>query len=146
MKIKETRIIKIAESIVIEVEKNEFQLEEAVKLVKQYVDTNKLDGVGNVIVRFSNTPKEASHRPKVDYCTVTIENPELHLLKDYAEYIAYITTSSESCEKMVTRITKNEGVIGHFEYRNAIRIKKGIEGNTPFRVSIKPTTIIMDEA
>lgn len=146
MKIKEARIIKIAESIVIEVEKNEFQLEEAVKLVKQYVDTNKLDGVGNVLVRFSNTPKENSRHPRVRCYTVTIENPELYLLKDYAEYIAYITTSSESCEKMITRIAKNEGVIGNFKHEHAIRIKKGIEGNTPFRVSIKPTTIIMDEA
>lgn len=136
--------IKIKKSIVIEVEKNEFQLDEAIKLVKQYVDKNNIDDVRDVLVRFSNTPKEASPNSRVDYYMVTIENPELNMLKDYAGYIAYITTSNESCENLVMRITKNEGVIGHFRHRDAIRIKKGIEGNTPFRVSIKPTTIIMD--
>lgn len=146
MKIKETRIIKIAESIVIEVEKNEFQLEEATKLVKEYADTNNLDGVGNVLVRFSNTPKEASRNPKVRCYTVTIKNPELNILKDCAICIAYITHSNESCENIATRIAKDKGIIGHFEYDEAVRIKDYIEKNTPFRVSVKPTTIMIDKA
>lgn len=147
MKIKEVQIIKIAKSIVIEVEENEFRLQEANKLVKQYIETNKLDGVENVIVRFTNkTEKNASHHSRVGYYTVTIENPELNILKDCAGYIVYITHSNESCENAAMRIAKAEGVVGNFEYDKAIRIKKAIEKNTPFRVSIKPTVIIMDEA
>lgn len=38
MKIKEAQIIKIAGLIVIEVEENEFQLKDATKLVKDYVE------------------------------------------------------------------------------------------------------------
>ena len=147
MKIKEAQIIKIAGWIVIEVEENEFQLKDATKLVKDYVEKNKLDGVGNVIVRFTNeTKKNASHHSRVGYYTVTIENPELNILKDCAGYIVYITHSNESCENAAMRIAKTEGVVGNFEYDKAIRIKKAIEKNTPFRVSIKPTAIIMDEA
>lgn len=147
MKIKEVQIIKIAKSIVIEVEKNEFRLQEANKLVRQYIETNKLDGVENVIVRFTNkTEKKASHHSRVGYYTVTIENPELIILNECAGYIAYITHSNESCKNLAMRIVKAEGVIGHFEHEKAIRIKEGIEKNTPFRVSIKPTAIIMDEA
>lgn len=147
MKIKEAQIIKIAGLIVIEVEENEFQLKDATKLVKDYVEKNKLDGVGNVIVRFTNeTKKNASHHSRVGYYTVTIENPELNILKDCAGYIVYITHSNESCENLAVRIVKAKGVIGHFEHEKAVRIKEGIEKNTPFRVSIKPTAIIMDEA
>ena len=147
MKIKEVQIIKIAKSIVIEVEENEFKLQEANKLVRQYIETNKLDGVENVIVRFTNkTKKNASHHSRAGYYTVTIENPELIILNECAGYIAYITHSNESCENLAMRIVKAEGVIGHFEHEKAIRIKEGIEKNTPFRVSIKPTAIIMDEA
>ena len=154
MKIKEVQIIKIAKSIVIEVEENEFKLQEANKLVRQYIETNKLDGVENVIVRFTNKTKKnashhsrnASHHSRVGYYTVTIENPELIILNECAGYIAYITHSNESCENLAMRIVKAEGVIGHFEHEKAIRIKEGIEKNTPFRVSIKPTAIIMDEA
>ena len=147
MKIKEVQIIKIAKSIVIEVEENEFRLQEANKLIRQYIETNKLDRVENVIVRFANkTKKNASHHSRVGYYTVTIENPELNILKDCAGYIVYITHSNESCENAAMRIAKAEGVVGNFEYDKAIRIKKAIEKNTPFRVSIKPTVIIMDEA
>lgn len=147
MKIKEAQIIKIAGLIVIEVEENEFQLKDATKLVKDYVEKNKLDGVGNVIVRFTNeTEKNASHHSRVGYYTVTIENPELNILKDCARYIAYMTHSNEFCENLAMKIAKTDGVIGHFEHEKAIRIKEGIEKNTPFRVSIKPTAIIMDEA
>lgn len=147
MKIKEVQIIKIAKSIVIEVEENEFRLQEANKLVRQYIETNKLDGVENVIVRFTNeTKKNASRHSRVGYYTVTIENPELNILKDCAGYIVYITHSNESCANLAMRIAKAEGVIGHFEHKKAVRIKEGIEKNTPFRVSIKPTTIIMNEA
>ena len=147
MKIKEAQIIKIAGLIVIEVEENEFQLKDATKLVKDYVEKNKLDGVGNVIVRFTNeTKKNASHHSRVGYYTVTIENPELNILDECAGYIAYITHSNESFENLAVRIAKADGVIGHFEHEKAINIKEGIEQNTPFRVSIKPTAIIMDEA
>lgn len=156
MKIKEVQIIKIAKSIVIEVEENEFRLQEANKLMRQYIETNKLDRVENVIVRFVNkTKKNASHHSRVGYYTVTIENPELNILNECAGYIGYITHSNESCknlamriacENLAMRIAKAEGVIGHFEHEKAIRIKEGIEKNTPFRVSIKPTAIIMDEA
>lgn len=147
MKIKEVQIIKIAKSIVIEVEENEFRLQDAIKLAKNYVEKNKLDGVGNVIVRFTNkTKKNASHYSRVGYYTVTIENPELIILNECAGYIAYITHSNESCENLAVRIVKAKGVIGHFEHEKAVRIKEGIEKNTPFRVSIKPTAIIMDEA
>lgn len=147
MKIKEAQIIKIAGLVVIEVEENEFQLKDAIKLVKDYVEKNKLDGMGNVIVRFVNkTKKNASHHSRVGYYTVTIENPELNILDECAGYIAYITHSNESFENLAMRIAKAEGVIGHFEHEKAINIKEGIEQNTPFRVSIKPTTIIMDEA
>ena len=147
MKIKEVQIIKIAKSIVIEVEENEFRLQEANKLIRQYIETNKLDRVENVIVRFANkTKKNASHHSRVGYYTVTIENPELNILKDCAGYIAYITHSNESFENLAVRIAKADGIIGHFEHEKAINIKEGIEQNTPFRVSIKPTTIIMDEA
>lgn len=156
MKIKEVQIIKIAKSIVIEVEENEFRLQEANKLMRQYIETNKLDRVENVIVRFVNkTKKNASHHSRVGYYTVTIENPELNILNECAGYIGYITHSNESCknlamriacENLAMRIAKAKGVIGHFEHEKAIRIKEGIEKNTPFRVSIKPTAIIMDEA
>lgn len=147
MKIKEVQIIKIAKSIVIEVKENEFRLQEANKLIRQYIETNKLDRVENVIVRFANKPqKNASHHSRVGYYTVTIKNPELIILNECAGYIAYITHSNESCENLAMRIVKAEGVIGHFEHEKAIRIKEGIEKNTPFRVSIKPTAIIMDEA
>lgn len=150
MKIKEVQIIKIAKSVVIEVEEveeNEFRLQEANKLMRQYIETNKLDRVENVIVRFTNKAKKnASHHSRVGYYTVTIENPELNILNECAGYIAYITHSNESCENLAVRIVKAEGVIGHFEHEKAIRIKEGIEKNTPFRVSIKPTAIIMDEA
>ncbi len=147
MKIKETRIIKIAESIVIEVEKNEFRLQEANKLVRQYIETNKLDRVGSVIVRLTNkTKKNASHYSRVGYYTVTIENPELNILNECAGYIAYITHSNEPHENLAIRIAKAKGVVGHFEYDKAIRIKEALEKNTPFRISIKPTVILMDEA
>lgn len=150
MKIKEVQIIKIAKSVVIEVEEveeNEFRLQEANKLMRQYIETNKLDRVENVIARFTNKAKKnASHHSRVGYYTVTIENPELNILNECAGYIAYITHSNESCENLAVRIVKAEGVIGHFEHEKAIRIKEGIEKNTPFRVSIKPTAIIMDEA
>lgn len=147
MKIKETQIIKIAGLIVIEVDEHEFQLKDAIKLVKDYVEKNKLDGVENVIVRFANkTKKNASHHSRVGYYTVTIENPELNILNECVGYIGYITHSNESCENLAMRIAKAEGVIGHFEHEKAIRIKEGIEKNTPFRVSIKPTVIIMNEA
>ena len=147
MKIKEVQIIKIAKSIVIEVEENEFNLQEANSLMRDYVEINKLDRVENVIVRFTNkTKKNASHDSRVGYYTVTIENPELIILNECAGYIAYITHSNESCENLAMRIVKAEGVIGHFEHEKAVRIKEGIEKNTPFRVSIKPTAIIMDEA
>lgn len=147
MKIKEAQIIKIAGLIVIEVDENEFQLKDAIKLVKDYVEKNKLDGVGNVIVRFANkTKKNGSRHSRIGYYTITIENPKLSILNECAGYIAYITHSNESCENLAMRITKAEGVIGHFEHEKAIRIKEGIEKNTPFRVSIKPTVIIMDEA
>lgn len=147
MKIKEVQIIKIAKSIVIEVEENEFRLQEANKLMRQYIETNKLDCVENVIVRFTNkTKKNASHHSRVGYYTVTIENPELNILNECVGYIAYITHSNESCENLAVRIAKAKGVIGHFEHEKAIRIKEGLEKNTPFRVSIKPTVIIMDEA
>lgn len=147
MKIKEVKIIKIAKSIVIEVEENEFKLQEANRLMREYIEINKLDRVENVIVRFVNkTKKNASHHSRVGYYTVTIENPELNILDECAGYIAYITHSNESFENLAMRIAKAEGVIGHFEHEKAINIKEGIEQNTPFRVSIKPTTIIMDEA
>lgn len=150
MKIKEVQIIKIAKSVVIEVEEveeNEFRLQEANKLMRQYIETNKLDRVENVIARFTNKAKKnASHHSRVGYYTVTIENPELNILNECAGYIAYITHSNESCENLAVRIVKAEGVIGHFEHEKAMRIKEGIEKNTPFRVSIKPTAIIMDEA
>lgn len=61
MKIKEVQIIKIAKSIVIEVEENEFKLQEANKLMRQYIETNKLDRVENVIVRFVNKTKKMLH-------------------------------------------------------------------------------------
>lgn len=147
MKIKEVQIIKIAKSIVIEVEENEFRLQEANKLMRQYIETNKLDRVENVIVRFVNkTKKNASHHSRVGYYTVTIENPELNILNECVGYIGYITHSNESCENLAMRIAKAKGVIGHFEHEKAMRIKEGIEKNTPFRVNIKPTAIIMDEA
>lgn len=147
MKIKEAQIIKIAGLIVIEVDEHEFQLKDAIKLVKDYVEKNKLDGMGNVIVRFANkTKKNASRHSRVGYYTVTIENPELNILNECVGYIGYITHSNESCENLAMRIAKAEGVIGHFEHEKAIRIKEGIEKNTPFRVSIKPTVIIMNEA
>lgn len=147
MKIKEVQIIKIAKSIVIEVEENEFKLQEANKLIRQYIETNKLDGVENVIVRFANkTKKNASRHSRVGYYTVTIENPELNILNECAGYIGYITHSNESCENLAVRIAKAEGVIGHFEHEKAMRIKEGLEKNTPFRVNIKPTIIIMNEA
>lgn len=147
MKIKEVQIIKIAKSIVIEVEENEFKLQEAHKLVGQYIETNKLDGVENVIVRFTNkTKKSASHHSRVGYYAVIIENPELNILNECAGYIGYITHSNESCENLAVRIAKANGVIGHFEHEKAMRIKEGLEKNTPFRVSIKPTVIIMNEA
>lgn len=147
MKIKEVQIIKIAKSIVIEVEENEFRLQEANKLMRQYIETNKLDRVENVIVRFVNkTKKNASHHSRVGYYTVTIENPELNILNECAGYIGYITHSNESCDNLAVRIAKAKGVIGHFEHEKAMRIKEGLEKNTPFRVSIKPTVIIMDEA
>lgn len=147
MKIKEVQIIKIAKLIVIEVEENEFKLQEAQKLVGQYIETNKLDGVENVIVRFTNkTKKNAPRHSRVGYYTVTIENPELNILNECAGYIGYITHSNESCENLAVRIAKANGVIGHFEHEKAMRIKEGLEKNTPFRVSIKPTVIIMDEA
>ena len=147
MKIKEVKIIKIAKSIVIEVEENEFRLQEANKLIRQYIETNKLDGVENVTVRFANkTKKNASRHSRVGYYTITIENSELSILNECAGYIAYITHSNESFENLAMRIAKAEGVIGHFEHEKAINIKEGIEQNTPFRVSIKPTAIIMDEA
>lgn len=147
MKIKEVQIIKIAKSVVIEVEENEFRLQEANKLMRQYIETNKLDRVENVIVRFTNkTKKNASHHSRVGYYTVTIENPELIILNECAGYIGYITHSNESCENLAIRIAKADGVIGHFEHEKAVRIKEGIEKNTPFHVNIKPTTIIMDEA
>lgn len=147
MKIKEVQIIKIAKSIVIEVEENEFQLREANKLMRQYIETNKLDRVENVIVRFTNKAKKnASHHSRVGYYTVTIENPELNILNECAGYIGYITHSNESCENLAMRIVKAKGVIGHFEHEKAMRIKEGLEKNTPFRVNIKPTVIIMDEA
>lgn len=147
MKIKEVQIIKIAKSVVIEVEENEFRLQEANKLMRQYIETNKLDCVENVIVRFANkTKKNASHHSRVGYYTVTIENPELNILNECAGYIGYITHSNESCENLAVRIAKAGGVIGHFEHEKAVRIKEGIEKNTPFRVSIKPTAIIMNEA
>ena len=147
MKIKEVQIIKIAKLIVIEVEENEFRLQEANKLIRQYIETNKLDRVENVIVRFVNkTKKNVSRHSRVGYYTVIIENPELTILNECAGYIAYITHSNESFENLAMRIAKAEGVIGHFEHEKAINIKEGIEQNTPFRVSIKPTAIIMDEA
>lgn len=147
MKIKEVQIIKIAKSVVIEVEENEFRLQEANKLMRQYIETNKLDRVENVIVRFTNKAKKnASHHSRVGYYTVTIENPELIILNECAGYIGYITHSNESCENLAVRIAKAKGVIGHFEHEKAMRIKEGLEKNTPFRVSIKPTVIIMDEA
>ena len=147
MKIKEVQIIKIAKSIVIEVEENEFKLQEANKLMRQYIETNKLDRVENVIVRFANKAKKnASHHSRVGYYTVTIENPELNILNECAGYIGYITHSNESCDNLAVRIAKAKGVIGHFEHEKAMRIKEGLEKNTPFRVSIKPTVIIMDEA
>lgn len=147
MKIKEVQIIKIAKSIVIEVEENEFKLQEANKLMKQYIETNKLDRVENVIVRFTNKAKKnASHHSRVGYYTVTIENPELNILNECAGYIGYITHSNESCDNLAVRIAKAKGIIGHFEHEKAMRIKEGLEKNTPFRVSIKPTVIIMDEA
>lgn len=147
MKIKEAQIIKIAGLVVIEVEENEFQLKDAIKLVKDYVEKNKLDGMGDVIIRFTNeTKKNASRHSRVGYYTVTIENPELNILDECAGYIAYITHSNESFENLAVRIAKADGVIGHFEHEKAINIKEGIEQNTPFRVSIKPTAIIMDEA
>lgn len=147
MKIKEAQIIKIAGLVVIEVDKHEFQLKDAIKLVKDYVEKNKLDGMGDVIIRFTNeTKKNASRHSRVGYYTVTIENPELNILDECAGYIAYITHSNESFENLAVRIAKADGVIGHFEHEKAINIKEGIEQNTPFRVSIKPTAIIMDEA
>lgn len=145
MKIKEVQIIKIAESIVIEVDKPEFQLHDVINLVHKCVNDNKLDGVKEVNIQFAKDRK-ITRQSRVGYYTVTIENPELNMLKDYAGYIVYITHSNESCENAAMRIAKAEGIVGNFEYDKAIKIKKGLEKNTPFRVSIKPTVILMDEA
>lgn len=144
MRIKEAQIIKIAESIVIEVDKREFQLQDVVNLVEKYTNDNKLDGIKNVIVQFKR--RENSRRSRVGYYTVTIENPELDVLNYCAGYLGYITHSNESSENIAMRIVNAKGVVGHFEYDKAVRIKEGLEKNTPMRVSIKPTVIVMDEA
>lgn len=149
MKIKEVQIVKIAESIVIEVNKREFQLRDIINLVHNCVNDNKLAGVKEVNIQLAkdgNIPRKIPRQSRVGYYTVTIENPELNILNECAGYIAYITHSNEPHENLAIRIAKAKGVVGHFEYDKAIRIKEALEKNTPFRISIKPTVILMDEA